>query len=186
MAKGRAPGRLLFLLAAVVAAGVLGMAAIYFANPLGTASPDPRARMLGYMVYRMPSVAMAPTLVPGDVVMADTTAYRISPPLTGDVVVYYPPDDPSRGPLIGRVVAVGGERAQMRDGVLLVDGRPRAIPPEAAPASVPGPGRDMAPLAVPAGHVFVMGDNRDQAWDSRYFGPVPREAVVGRMATVLR
>ena len=172
-------------LAAAVAAGLMAVVAVYVINPFGTAAWDVRARLLGYMVYRMPSVSMAPTLAPGDVIMVDTKRYSSAAPAHGDVIVFFPPAGYGDSPFIARVVAVGGESVAMREGALFVDGKAQPMPPGALPAIGPGRGRDLSPQPIPAGHVFVLGDNRDHSLDSRYYGPVPGDQLVGRMVGVM-
>lgn len=111
----------------------------------------------------------------------------------GDVVYFRAPGDTPRnvvegllgGPfVIKRVVAVGGEEIALEQGRLLVDGRPSDDPiAQAAPFG----SFTMAPTRVPAGHVFVLGDNRMPlaSRDSRAFGPVPVADVAGRAAWVI-
>ncbi len=173
-------------LAGGVAASMMALVAMYFINPFGTATWDLRARMLGYMVYRTPAISMSPTLAPGDVVLVDAKAFMRAAPGRGDVIVFFPPQDFGSTAWISRVAAVAGERVEMSEGAVLVNGQPQPMPAGASPALGPGPGRDLEPLTVPPGHVFVLSDNRDHSVDSRYFGPVPRENLIGRMSRVMR
>jgi signal peptidase I len=101
----------------------------------------------------------------------------------GDVVVFRSERaDPSlRGKYVQRVVATGGDRIEVVDGILHVNGKrlPDRDGKSPQPA-VPVPGR-WSPLAypqvIPAGQVFTLGDNHDNSLDSRYFGPFPVEAI---------
>lgn len=134
--------------------------------------------------YHIPSESMEPTLLVGDRVVVNKHAYAWRLPFTdlrlaeraapqvGDVVTLASPVDGTR--LIKRIVAVGGDRIAARDGVLYRNG------------SAVGPaGRvSFAPYLVPVGDVFVMGDNRDASFDSRFFGSVGAERVSGRAVMV--
>ena len=116
----------------------------------------------------------------------------------GDIVVVEVPVDPAT-PYVKRVVALGGDVVEVRDKQLFVNGTPRddesriphgdarLLPREAAiPGIPPGLGsRDnWGPYRVPEEQVFLMGDNRDYSADSRFFGPVPANHVIGRARLV--
>ncbi len=132
-------------------------------------------------------------------------------PVPGDIVVFFSPKDGIR--LVKRVIGVPGDTVEMRDEVLYVNGRkldytrtdaePFAaeIYEDAAPViaredrdgrghwmmalpSRPAP-RTFAPVVVPPGRYFMMGDSRDNSFDSRFFGFVDREQIVGRASRVL-
>jgi len=155
--------------------------------------------------YRIPSGSMEPTLSIGQRVLVDRLSHRLgSSPSVGDVVVFHPPtgaDDeicgnretgvgtntPCAMPVpraakqnfIKRVVGVGGDRIAVVDGHAVRNGR-RENDPYAAPC---GSGPDCNfphPIVVPHGYVFVMGDNRGESDDSRFWGPVPVSWVIGR------
>ncbi|MEA2195190.1 MAG: signal peptidase [Solirubrobacteraceae bacterium] len=79
---------------------------------------------------------------------------------------------------VKRVVGLPGDRIAVQDGHVIRNGR-RASEPFAAPCGG-GPECDLAPVEVPAGHYFLMGDNRGNSDDSRYWGPVPRDQIIGR------
>lgn len=126
---------------------------------------------------RVPSESMAPTLRPGDHLLVDKTpgTGRTNPD-RGQLVVF---TDPVAGELlVKRVAAVAGDRVAIDNGVLTVNGQP--VPePYLDPA---GPDRSyLHVLDVPAGSIFVLGDNRACSVDSRTFGPVPTRLVVGRV-----
>ena len=150
--------------------------------------------------YQVPSGSMMPTLLPGDRVVVDMSAYGLRVPLTGiellgrgrpapgEVVVFKSPVDGTR--LIKRVVAVGGQTVALADGRLLVDGRPLAEGGDAAVERfgerlvgldlADGGGPDIAPMPIPAGMVLVLGDHRGASADGRWFGLVPEQAFYGR------
>ncbi|MGW1725883.1 signal peptidase I [Streptomyces sp. NPDC002306] len=123
---------------------------------------------------RVESTSMEPTLRAGDHLLVDERAYRDAPPRRGDLVVFHGTD----ARLIKRVVAVAGDTVAIEDGVLEVNGHAVAEPavdPETVDGLYYGPAR------VPAGTVFVLGDNRRHSVDSRQFGPVPVTKVTGRV-----
>ena len=100
------------------------------------------------------------------------------PPERGDIVVFEPPARTDR-PYIKRVIGLPGEEVAFADGHVLIDGVPLAEPYLDGVATDCGGGRHCR-LVVPAGAVYVLGDNRDNSADSRVFGPVAIEAIVGK------
>ncbi len=154
--------------------------------------------------YTIPSGSMEPTLMPGDRVIVDLTAYGVSLPFTrldvfpgksaapGDVVVFPAPDGGTR--LIKRVVAVAGDRVSVTEGHLTINGRPQAVDAtheqlgRHAPFSLDlsrGGGPDLKEVVVPAGKVLVMGDARGNSRDGRAFGWVDQDALYGRATRVI-
>ncbi|MFF3446557.1 signal peptidase I [Streptomyces sp. NPDC002667] len=123
---------------------------------------------------RVESTSMEPTLLSGDHLLVDDRAYRDAPPRRGDLVVF----DGSGATLVKRVVAVAGDTVAIEDGVLEVNGR-AVEEPAVDPRTVDG--MYFGPARVPAGTVFVLGDNRRHSVDSRQFGPVPVARVTGRV-----
>lgn len=136
-----------------------------------------RAVVVG--AFYIPSSSMEPTLTLGTRVLMNRLSYVSVTPQRGEVVVFGSPESVgSYAPaeLIKRVVAVGGDTVEGRDGQLYVNGERQIEPYVAEPAST----SDFAPVLVPAEHVFVMGDNRRNSQDSRAFGPVSLDDVRGR------
>ena len=142
--------------------------------------------------FTIPSGSMLNTLLIGDCVMVNKFIYGIKIPFTneyivemnepqrGDVVVFEYPRNPSDD-YIKRIVGVPGDTLTMRDKVLYVNGvkvsEPYAI------YSRPGqnlPQDNFGPVTIPAGEYFMMGDNRDDSSDSREWGTVKRNALVGK------
>lgn len=122
---------------------------------------------------------MAPTIERGDIIAIDRRAYTERTPGRGEIVGYHAPDDPGGRMLIGRVVATGGDSLRAEDGPLLLNDEPVEERYLAAPTTV-----RIDTLRVPDDHAYILGDNRDDARDSRAFGPVPVEAVIGRIVDV--
>jgi len=175
---------------ALVMVGVLITAAVamYFLNPLRTATGNPFGRVLGYMPYRMPSLDMEPTIHEGDMFVASAWPLTTREPRAGEIIVFRYPPRPEIT-YVKRVVATGGSTIEMRAGVVSVDGKalrePYVAPetivaPEYRGVFVSPPGMfEVSPLRVPEGHFFVLGDNRGNSEDSRVWGFVPRELVIG-------
>ncbi|HWT25252.1 MAG TPA: signal peptidase I [Solirubrobacteraceae bacterium] len=125
--------------------------------------------------FHIPSASMVPTFQPGDRVIANKLAYRFGEPHAGDLAVLEGPD----GQVFAkRIVALGGQRVEIRDGVLFVDREPRAEPYVDQDLV---DGFFFGPAHVPAGTVFVLGDNRGDSEDSRDFGAVPLDRLIGRV-----
>ena len=127
--------------------------------------------------FYIPSGSMEPTLQIGDRVLANKFVYRFSSPKRGDVVVFTSPESDSTD-LIKRVVATGGQTVMIRAGRVYVDGK-ALDEPYVAPAD-----RDSytlsAPVRIPRGSVWLMGDNRANSSDSRVFGPRPVKDILGQ------
>ena len=132
------------------------------------------AGWLPWQIMRVGSASMEPTIPPAAVVLVDRWSDGID---RMDVVVIDPPD--GVGPqLVKRAVAVGGDEVGLEDGVLVVNGSPVCEPtidPELIDAEYFGP------VTVPAGELFLLGDNRQTSIDSRVFGTVPADEVRGRV-----
>lgn len=108
----------------------------------------------------------------------------------GDILVFKFPDDPERD-FIKRVIGLPGETLELRRKQVYIDGQPLDEPylrPEATTlraGATPVDGRDnYGPLAIPDGHYFMMGDNRDNSQDSRYWGPLPHGHLKGKAMMV--
>ena len=155
--------------------------------------------------FYIPSSSMEETLDVNDRVVVSKLSYRLGDLARGDIVVF---DDPRRladsrdesllgavlrnlaesvglstpvSEFIKRVVALPGETVEVSDGVVTVDGVD-LVEPYAAPFASGG---SYGPEIVPEGHVFVMGDNRPLSQDSRSFGPIPVDDIVGRAFAVI-
>ncbi|WP_374358556.1 signal peptidase I [Pseudoduganella danionis] len=172
----------------------------------------------------IPSASMHPNLLEGDVVFVNRLAYNVKLPLTdivlghtgepqrGDIVTFSSPADGTR--LIKRVIALPGDRVEMRNEQLIINGQSANYDGMVQAAEhIQGLGalkalqvaekidgsrahtiqilpqvraqRDIAALVVPAGQYLMLGDNRDNSADSRYIGMVPRALLIGRAERVL-
>jgi signal peptidase I len=129
--------------------------------------------------YVVPTGSMLPTIQLHDQVLANKFIYRFRDPVRPDIVVL---DDPTGqvGTLIKRVIATGGQTVDLRDGKVYVNGVALVEPYTYGQPSDPLMGSPVKfPVQVPAGSVWVMGDNRTQSQDSRWFGPAKLSAVHG-------
>lgn len=135
-----------------------------------------------YTLAHATSGSMLPTLHPGDVVVCEARVGAAGL-RRGEVIVFFRPE-PGGPPLWAkRCVALAGDQVEIRDGRLWIhgqDGGPCPFPREDGP-----PRRRLGPLVVPPGHVYCLGDNRDNSYDSRAWGPLPEEAIRGRVRYTL-
>jgi signal peptidase I len=170
---------------------VIAALAMYAINPFHVASLDPRARIIGLLPFRMPSRSMEPTVKEGDIFLASAFSLRNRDPRVGEIVVFRWPVKPDVM-FVQRVIAVGGMTIEMRHGVVFLDGKrlPEPWLPQTPITEVEVQGRlvpvslddlytDLSPTRVPEGQFFVLGDSRGNSNDSRHWGFVPRELVVG-------
>ncbi len=137
--------------------------------------------------YYIPSGSMKPALLPGDRLVVDMLDLRQRAPRRGEIVVFQSKEDP-RLQVVERVVALPGDLVTIVDKQLYLSGK-RVDDSAYAIHSDPNlltslfsqlAARDkFGPLVVPPGTVFCLGDNRDNSWDSRFWGPLPRANILG-------
>lgn len=146
--------------------------------------------------FKIPSGSMLPTLQIGDHILVNKFIYGIKMPFSGtvlvsikdpkpnDIVVFKFPRDPKLD-YIKRVIAVAGDTVEIRDKKISINGKPfedlhgvhsdpRILPASSSPRDTFGP------VTVPEDHIFVMGDNRDNSFDGRFWGFVDLKAVRGK------
>jgi signal peptidase I len=151
--------------------------------------------------YRIPSESMEPTLDVGQRVLVNRVNYRVEDPDRGDIVVFHPPrgadgnicgvahpsEEPCSRPtrqrsdvnFIKRIVAVPGDTLAIRDGRAVVNGKVRDEP-YTEPCAGAAECSFEEPIKIPPDHFFMMGDNRGASDDSRFWGPVPKEWIIGQ------
>lgn len=139
-----------------------------------------RSTLIGYTTYRVPSASMAPTLIRGDYVVADTWAFDEVPPSFGDLVVFRLPQNP-RIVYAKRIVGLPGDTVEIRNDVLLRNGRFVDEPYIQLTGTRATNLSEFASHIVPDGSYFVLGDNRRNSKDSRFIGPIPAENISGRV-----
>jgi signal peptidase I len=143
--------------------------------------------------YSIPSGSMEPTLQIGDRIVVNKLSYHLHGVDRFNIVVFStPPTEACAGPpvadLVKRVIGLPGEVISVHGGNVYINGRflPETfLPPEYRHDTYPGPAHVSYalhhPFRVPPGDVFVMGDNRPDSCDSRYWGPIPESTIVGKV-----
>jgi signal peptidase I len=147
-----------------------------------------------FQAFRIPSASMEDTLAIGDFLFVNKFLYGakvpflevrlpgIRDPKPGDIIVFKYPRDP-RKDYIKRCIAVEGQTVEIRAKQIYVDGVLRQEPfvKHTDPLTRPGDTRDyLGPIVVPKGQLFMMGDNRDNSSDSRYWGFLDKDLIKGK------
>ncbi len=140
--------------------------------------------------FIIPSGSMEDTLKVGDRLVGEKITYRTSSPKVGDIVTFEDPESPGTI-LIKRVIATEGQVVSLQDGKVVVDGvaldepYTEGKPSEALDRHSAALAENVSyPYTVPAGSVWVMGDNRTNSLDSRYFGAIPVSSITSRAVFV--
>jgi signal peptidase I len=146
--------------------------------------------------FKIPSGSMKPTLLIGDHILVNKFIYgvkipfirknliSISEPKRGDIIVFIYPEDRSKD-FIKRVIGVGGDTIEIRNKKIFLNGLPFQdthgvyVDDFIIPGTIQ-PRDNFGPMTVPKGAVFTMGDNRDQSYDSRFWGVVDLKDVLGK------
>jgi len=124
--------------------------------------------------------SMELTLEQNDRVLVSKVDYRFGAPQRGDIIVFNPPTD-STIPYVKRVIGLGGETIDLRDGKVYVNGRLIEYAETRGQRTTPQAATVAYPFTVPEGQVFVLGDNRQSSSDSRTFGSVPVGNIIGKV-----
>jgi len=127
---------------------------------------------------RVESISMQPTLYEGDMVIVNKLAYRWGEPKRGDIIIFEYPPDPKQEPYIKRVIGLPGERVRIADGKVYVNDVLQTEPYLKVTTMRGGE------WTVPEGALFVLGDNRNNSSDSRAWGMVPLENVIGKALVI--
>jgi signal peptidase I len=134
-----------------------------------------------YHTFLSPTGSMENTIITGDRFIVDLNAYRHKDPQRGDVVMFLLPLDSSTA-YVKRCVAVGGDTVQMVHKELYVNSIKEILPSNAKHVDSGMDERrdEFGPYVVPANCLFMLGDNRDDSYDSRFWGPVPIDLITGK------
>jgi len=140
--------------------------------------------LLPVRAFRMPASSMAPTLEVGDHFIAKMERYGDRVPARGDIVIFPFPEDRSKD-FVMRIVGLPGERIQIKDKAIFINDRPLDDPwgvfkENRAIAKNIGPRDNFDPVDIPKGEVFVLGDNRNLSFDSRFWGNVEIKEIKGK------
>lgn len=125
--------------------------------------------------FYIPSGSMEPTLKEHDRIIVSKLNYRFQEPKRGDIVVFKYPKDPKRN-FVKRLIAVGGETVAIKNSRLYINGQP--VPEDYLPPGLRF--ADYGPKEVPRGSYFMLGDNRNNSDDSRVWGLLPENLIVGK------
>lgn len=132
----------------------------------------------------IPSESMVPTLEVNDRLMVEKLSYLFHPPNRGDVVVFWPPDrlkqqnpELKKDAFIKRVIGLPGDQVEVKEGKVFINNKPLIEDYIAAK-----PNYQWGPEIVPNDSYLVLGDNRNNSYDSHFWGYVPRQNLIGRAA----
>jgi signal peptidase I len=129
----------------------------------------------------IPSESMVPTLHTGDRLVVEKVSYHFAAPKMGDIIVFQPPEElqhqgyPKDQAFIKRIIGTPGKVMSITDGKVYIDGQSLQEDYIAEPPIV-----GMKPVRIPENEFFVLGDNRNDSRDSRYWGFLPKENIIGR------
>jgi signal peptidase I len=131
----------------------------------------------GFQVARVEGHSMAPTLSDQDRLIVNKLAYRIGEPHIGDIVMLYYPNDPNKS-FVKRVIAEEGDQVRIVDGIVYRNDI--RLDDSFVPADFRSHD-DWGPQVIPEGYYFVMGDHRNNSSDSRHWGFVPKQYIIGKV-----
>lgn len=123
--------------------------------------------------FVIPSGSMLPTIQIGDRILANKFIYRLRKPARGDIVVFQPPPDLGSTPFVKRLVGLPGDEIEVKNGQLYVNGK------VFQKGFIGKVSYSYGPTRVPAGTIFLLGDNRDNSFDSHVWGFLPVGNVIG-------
>ena len=129
--------------------------------------------------FFIPSGSMEPTLQIGDKIIVNKIVYRFQEPKRGDIMVFKYPLDPARD-YIKRVIGLPGEKLEIKDSVIYINDQP--IEEEYLPSN--SNSANFGPVNIPENAYFMMGDNRNNSQDSRVWGTLPNNYIIGKALAV--
>lgn len=126
--------------------------------------------------------SMDTTFRNGEYILTNKLSYRFGTPQRGDVIVFKSPENKDID-FIKRIIGLPGDKVMVRDNIVYLNGSPLEEKYIQGTTQVHEGGflKDGEPVTVPLGHLFVMGDNRQRSSDSRTFGPIPQQDIIGKV-----
>lgn len=134
-------------------------------------------------VFTVSSDSMSPGLLRGDSVLVNRVVYRLHPPRRGDIIVFHFPQAGGRE-FVKRVVGLPGDVVKEQEGRLYLNGTLLAQAPAMTSTDTGAPGGTRSPRPIPAGRLYVLGDNPGTSLDSRFWGTVTERDVVGEAVLI--
>ncbi len=132
-------------------------------------------RLLIFQPFYVPSKSMVPTLRPGDRFIVSKFNYWFAQPQRGDVIVFKYPVNPDKD-FVKRVIGLSGETLSIRNNHVYINGKKLDEPYLRKNLVM----EDFGPVPVPEGTLFMMGDNRNDSRDSRFWGPLDKDLIIGK------
>lgn len=131
------------------------------------------------------TASMEPTIPAGAAIVIDARAYEDSDPSRFDIVSFIPPD-PAKHTFVFRVIGLPGERIQLRDDSVLINGAPLDLPDNLRYESTQSPRwHTISDITLRQDEFFLLGDDTKTAWDSRFLGPISKDRITGRVIQVV-
>lgn len=148
-------------------------------------------RTFAFEVFSVPSSSMTPTIQIGDRILVDKAFFNYHGLRPGNIIVFRrPPRDvagvcagPEVGDLVKRVVGLPGQTISSQGNTIFINGKPQAEPYLASGTALGRP--IQPPVHIPKDHYFVLGDNRANSCDSRYWGTITGSSIVGRVVAII-
>lgn len=134
--------------------------------------------------FKIPSGAMIPTILVGDYLLANKYIYKFTDPQRGEVVIFIPPHEPSKA-YVKRLIGIGGDTIEIKNKQLFINNVPQTesyiihSDSKTLPSDI-SPRDNFGPVTVPENFLFFLGDNRDNSLDSRFWGFVSKDKVLGK------
>ena len=136
--------------------------------------------------YKVPAGSMIPTLLPGDRILANKFIYKKNEPQRNDIIVFPFPKDPYKD-YVKRIIGIEGDVIEIKDKRLFINSKEYYSDYHInvdENTITKGPRDNFGPITVPQGKYFVLGDNRDNSYDSRFWGFIPKKSIKGKIISI--